>query len=100
MAESGAATLELMLASRYLRSLRARSPVVFAIPGVVALLSAVAQGVRFWLARHHDPFAWGASRIALDGWLRNAALIGMAVAWLLFVLFVLIRRFTIFSSIS
>src|SRR3954469_9929300 len=89
----GTARLELMLASRYLRSRKGRGRKLYFAPTALSMVSAGLEIARVIVLHKHDPWQ-------VAGRLHWGMLCTIAGAWILFVLLHLIRRYTIFSSIS
>jgi len=93
--------LEALLASRYLRLIRARGAFVFIPAGVAATVWVAAKAGGRWSARHvSGAAAFSPQRHVVDDRLRWAALGALVALVLLGFLAVILRRFTIFSSIS
>src|SRR4051812_8385496 len=91
--------LESMMAARYLRRLSKGSYRVYWLPVAFALGPLAVRGVLYYLS-HSRRYAFSTPRIAIETGLHITANVTL-VLMVLFAFFVwLIRRYTIFSSIS
>ena len=91
--------LESMMASRYLRRLREGGRTVYVLPGLFLLANLATRGVEYYLAHSHRN-VFSTARLALDTALRWGGLVTLLGLVLFGFLAWLIRRYTIFSSIS
>ena len=92
---------EWMIASRYVKVLRARGVKFLLIPVPILVLSILAWVVDRSLAgARHGTLAFSSSATWWHSVLGYATWIGLIAFWALFYLFVLVRRLSIFSSIS